>query len=372
MALAQVTERLRSWSSPESALNLRFWTAAPDWLWRAAIFAIALAILVVITTRWNVWSSDASRQTTDDAYLQADLTPILAKVSGYIRTMPVEDYERVQEGQLLAELVDDDYRAAVAQLESSVLAAGAQIQTFEAQQYLQDATIRAARAAVNAASVNLDQNGRDTARQVKLLESKFSSPDIVEKLRTTGGQLTAELAQLVAQAEAAERQQKVLDAQVAQARANYAEQKASLDIARINLSYTRIVAPQSGVLGQRQIKPGQFVGVGGQLTSLTPLPIVWVIANFKETQLTHMYVGNGADIEVDTFPGHVLHGHVLALAPGAGSQFALLPPDNATGNFTKVVQRVAVKISIDDADGLIDRLRPGMSVIATVDTSTRP
>src|SRR5262249_20211466 len=155
------------------------------------------------------------------------------------------------------------------------LAASAQIETLEAQQYLQEATIRAARAAVNTASVNLDQNGRDVARQAKLLESNFSSPDIVEKLRTTGGQLTAQPAQLVAQAEAAERQQKVIAAQVAQARANYAEQKASLDIARINLGYTRIVAPEGGVLGQRQIKPGQFVGVGGQLTSLTPLPNVW-------------------------------------------------------------------------------------------------
>jgi membrane fusion protein (multidrug efflux system) len=131
------------------------------------------------------------------------------------------------------------------------------------------------------------------------------------------------------------------------------------------------VAPSDGVLGQRQIKPGQFVGVGGQITSLTPLPRVWVIANYKETQLTHMAIGQPADVRVDTFPDHVLRGHVVAMAPGAGSQFALLPPDNATGNFTKVVQRVAVKIAIDDADGLAGQLRPGMSVIARVDTSRR-
>jgi membrane fusion protein, multidrug efflux system len=125
------------------------------------------------------------------------------------------------------------------------------------------------------------------------------------------------------------------------------------------------------VLGQRQLKPGQLVSAGGQLTTLTPLPRIWVIANFKETQLTRMRVGAPASIAVDTFPGHTLRGHVLAFAPGAGSQFALLPPDNATGNFTKVVQRVAVKISIDAADGLLDELRPGMSVVATVDTSGR-
>ena len=150
-----------------------------------------------------------------------------------------------------------------------------------------------------------------------------------------------------------------------------AAQLASLKVAQINLGYTRILAPQDGVIGQRQIKPGQYVGVGGQITTLTPLPHVWVIANYKETQLTHVAVGEPAEISVDTFPGRRLRGHVLAFAPGAGSQFALLPPDNATGNFTKVVQRIAVKIAIDDADGLLDRLRPGMSVVARVDTRSR-
>ena len=122
------------------------------------------------------------------------------------------------------------------------------------------------------------------------------------------------------------------------------------------------------MIGQRQVKPGQFVPVGGQVTSLTPLPNVWVIANFKETQLTHMAAGQKTEIQVDTFPGRTLKGHVLAFAPGSGQQFSLLPPDNATGNFTKVVQRIAVKIAIDDADGLTDKLRPGMSVVATVAT----
>jgi membrane fusion protein (multidrug efflux system) len=128
------------------------------------------------------------------------------------------------------------------------------------------------------------------------------------------------------------------------------------------------VAPQDGVIGQRQIKPGQYVGVGTQITTLTPLPNVWVIANYKETQLTRMRVGQPAEVTVDTFPGRKLRGHVLAFSPGAGSQFALLPPDNATGNFTKVVQRIAVKIVVDDTDGLTDVLRPGMSVVARVDT----
>jgi membrane fusion protein (multidrug efflux system) len=170
-----------------------------------------------------------------------------------------------------------------------------------------------------------------------------------------------------AQALAAERQLTVLEAQLLQSEAAIAAQRAALDAAKLNLGYTTITAPQDGVIGQRQVKPGQLVGVGSQITTLTPLPKVWVIANYKETQLTHMAVGQKAEITVDTFPGHTLHGHLLAFAPASGAEFALLPPDNATGNFTKVVQRIAVKIAIDDADGLADRLAPGMSVEANIE-----
>jgi membrane fusion protein (multidrug efflux system) len=213
----------------------------------------------------------------------------------------------------------------------------------------------------------LEQNTRDLARQHRLLQSGSSSTEAAEKLDTLRAQLTAQLAQNRAQAEAASRQLGVLAAQQAQADAAIAAQRANLQIAALNLGYTRIVAPQDGVVGQRQVRPGQYVGIGTQIITLTPLPHVWVIANYKETQLTHMRVGQKAEITVDTFPGRRLRGHVLALAPASGSQYALLPPDNATGNFTKVVQRIAVKIAIDDADGLTDRLVPGMSVEARVD-----
>ena len=201
----------------------------------------------------------------------------------------------------------------------------------------------------------------------RLLETGSSSTEASEKLETTRAQLDAQLAQNRAQALAAERQLAVLEAQIAQSEAAIAAQRAALDAATLNLGYTTITATQDGVIGQRQVKPGQLVGVGSQITTLTPLPNVWVIANYKETQLTHMAVGQKAEITVDTFPGHTLRGHVLAFAPASGAEFALLPPDNATGNFTKVVQRIAVKIVIDDADGLADRLVPGMSVEAKVD-----
>jgi membrane fusion protein (multidrug efflux system) len=342
--------------------------AAPDWIWRAIIFLLALGVLLLITTRWRTWETNATRQSTDDAYLQSDLTPIAARVSGYIRDMPVQDFDHVRKGQLIAQLVDDDYRATVAQLTASVAAAAAQIGTIEAQRALQDSNVEAAQAAVQSVQASIEQNGRDLARQQKLLSTGSSSAEAGEKLKTASAQLAAQLQQARAQSGAARHQLVVLDAQKVQAQATLSAQQAALELARINLAYTRIVAPEDGFIGQRQLKPGQLVGVGGQITTLTPLPRIWVLANYKETQLTHMNLGAPATIAVDTFPGRLLRGHVLAFAPGAGSQFALLPPDNATGNFTKVVQRVAVKISIDDAAGLLDRLRPGMSVVATVDT----
>jgi membrane fusion protein (multidrug efflux system) len=344
------------------------WRAPPDWIWRAVIFLLAVGVLVLITTRWNRWETDAHHQSTDDAYLQSDLTPIAAKVAGYVREMPVQDFERVHKGQVIAQIVDDDYRATVNQLTASVAAAAAQIEALQAQQELQSANVQASKASVAAVEANVEQNTRDLARQQVLFKTGSSSTEAAERLQTLRAQLGAQVQQARAQSSAASRQLTVLAAQQAQAEAALAAQKANLEVARINLGYTQIVAPDDGVIGQRQVKPGQYVSVGGQVTSLTPLPNVWVIANYKETQLTHMVIGEKAEVRVDTFPGHVLRGHVLAFAPGAGSQFALLPPDNATGNFTKVVQRVAVKIVIDDADGLAARRRPGMSVVATVET----
>ena len=354
-----------SWNKFKAAFRYEF-------AWRAVTLLVAVGVLIVIATRWNRWEGDSRWQSTDDAYLQADLTPIASKVAGYLRALPVQDFERVQAGQLLAEIVDDDYRAAVAQSNAGIAAAAAQVEALKAQRPLQEANVHAATATVESIEANVEQNKRDLARQERLLKTGSSSTEAGEKLETVHAQLAAQYDQARAQQSAASRQLDVLAAQQAQAEAAVAAQKAGLQIALLNLSYTRIVAPQDGVIAQRQVKPGQYVGVGSQVTSLTPLPNVWVIANYKETQLTHMRVGERADITVDTFPGHRLHGHVLAFAPGAGSQFALLPPDNATGNFTKVVQRIAVKIAVDDSDGLTDLLRPGMSVVARIDTHSGP
>jgi membrane fusion protein (multidrug efflux system) len=343
------------------------WSASAEVLWRSLALVVAAAILLIVVTRWDRWQGAAGWQSTDDAYLQADLTPLAAKVPGYVREVPVEDFQRVHAGQLVALIVDDDYRAALAQAQANLCAATAKVRTLKAQRSLQAANVQAANDVVAATSATLEQSDRDVVRQHRLFATGSSSIETAEKLETAQAELSAQLNENRARATAAERQLAVLTAQQTQAEAAAAAQAATVDTARINLGYTRIVAPQNGVLGQRQVQVGQFVGAGGQIDTLTPLPHVWVVANFKETQLTHMAVGERAQVLVDTFPGRVLRGHVVALAPGSGAEFALLPPDNATGNFTKVVQRIAVKIAIDDAGDLAGNLRPGMSVVARVD-----
>jgi membrane fusion protein (multidrug efflux system) len=343
------------------------WNRIAEFTWRILVLVVAVGVILVVSRNWTRWEGGPGWQRTNDAYLQADLTPVIAKVGGYLRSLPVQDFQQVHAGDVLAQLVDDDYRAAVDQAEATLAADEAQSEVLKAQHELQLANIQAARAVVASTEAASLQNERDLTRQRSLLETGSSSTEAREKLETLHAQLVAQFAQNRAQALAAQRQLSVLDSQLAQSKAATAGARAALATAKLNLSYTTIIAPQDGVIGQRAVKPGQMIGVGTQITTLSPLPHVWVIANYKETQLTHVAVGQRAEISVDTFPGHLLHGHVQSYAPASGASFALLPPDNATGNFTKVVQRIAVKILIDDTDGLTDRLLPGMSVESSID-----
>ena len=270
------------------------WNRVFEFAWRILIFIVAVGIIIVVSTNWTRWEGGAGWQTTNDAYLQADLTPISAKVAGYVRELPIQDFEHVHKGQVLAQLVDDDYRAAAAQAEATVATAMAQAQALKAQHALQLANVEAAHAVVASTTASFEQNDRDLARQRRLLETGSSSTEASERLATTHAQLEAQLLQNRAQALAAERQLAVLDAQIAQSEATIAAQRAALDAAKLNVGYTTITATQDGVIGQRQVKPGQLVGVGSQITTLTPLPNVWIIANYKETQLTHMAAGQKA------------------------------------------------------------------------------
>jgi membrane fusion protein (multidrug efflux system) len=356
--MAMPIASVRRWKVPK----------VPGLVWRVLSFVLVAVILIVCFTQWNRWQGEERYQTTDDAYLQTNLTPLSAQVSGYVRTVPVQDFAPVRAGQLIVQIVDDNYRATLAQTAANVASAKAQIEEVQAQRPLLEANLRAAQAVVAATTATLSQNARDVARQSRLLSTGSSSVEALERVETTRAQLTAQLNQNRAQADAVARQIDLLAAQEDQARAALAAQEASMQLAKINLNYTRIVAPTDGFIGIRQVLPGQYLAAGTQVTTLAALPLVWVIANYKETQLTHVAIGQSASVTVDTFPGHTLRGHVIAISPASGSEFALLPPDNATGNFTKIVQRIAVKIAIDDSNGLTDRLRPGMSVIPTIDT----
>jgi len=343
----------------------------PPFIWRLGSFLLAAFILVVFITQWNRWEGSARFQSTNDAYLQANLTPLSAQIAGYVREVPVQDFDHVTAGQLIVLIDEAPYQAALAQARASAAGARAQLETVRAQHPLLQANLRAAEAVVAATTATLAQSGRDVARQQRLFNGGSSSQADLEKIKTVNAQLTAQLAQNRAQADAVARQIDLLSAQEDQARASLAAAEAAVQIAQIDLGYTHITAPNDGQISTRQVLPGQFIAPGTQVTTLAGLPLVWVTANYKETQLTNVRVGNKATITVDTFPGRTLRGHVVAISPASGAEFALLPPDNATGNFTKIVQRIAVKIAIDDADGLEDLLRPGMSVVPSIDTHSQ-
>ncbi|MBN9508129.1 MAG: HlyD family secretion protein [Alphaproteobacteria bacterium] len=312
----------------------------------------------------------AGPQWTDDAYLQSDLTPLSAQVAGQIVNVAVQDFARVKAGDLLVQIDDMPYRAQLDQADANVAAARAALGNLAAQELLQQANIAAAQAQIEGYRATESRTASEARRQRALLATHLvGTEQAVEQADAAWKLAQSQLMQSIANAEAARRQLDVFRAQMAQAEANLKAAQAARDVATINLGYTRITAPTDGMVGQRRVFPGQFVGVGAQVISVVPLPRVYVIANYKETQLTHLRSGQPATVRVDTFPGAVLRGHVVGWSPATGAQFALLPPDNATGNFTKVVQRVPVKIAIDDDAHLGTALRPGMSVEASIDTA---
>jgi membrane fusion protein (multidrug efflux system) len=344
-----------------------------EMLVRLAVVGLAIAVAAVLISGWDRWVGGWSRQSTDDAYIQSDLTPLSARVPGYIRTVHVGDYEVVHAGQLLVELVDDDYRAQVAQAEANVAAAQAAIETLRRQLTLQQENIRAAAATIEGAAAIVERDRLEAQRQRTLLAQGLAGTrQLVEQADAGLRSATATQQQSVARLQAQQSQLAVIQGQIAQQEANLASARAMLDLARINLGYTRIVAPTDGMVGRRQALAGQLVSAGTQVISLVALPRLWVIANYRETQMTNIRVGQPAEVTVDAFPGVVLRGRVDSWSPASGAQFSLLPPDNATGNFTKVVQRIPVKITLDLTDPAVPLLRPGMSVIATIRTDTAP
>ncbi|MFO1057832.1 MAG: HlyD family secretion protein [Dongiaceae bacterium] len=339
---------------------------------RGAVLLLAAGLVVLFVTGWDSWVGASARQVTDDAYVRGDITPLSAKVAGYVQAVPVDDFQRVKAGDLLVEIEDQDYAARVAQAEADLLGAEAAIANLKSRKALQHAEIDQAGNVIDATAADLERAQQELTRQKALLATSYGTQQKVEQAVAEQKRLAATLERNRAELEAQRRQMGVLDTQESQLRAEYKAKRAVLDLARINLGYTRIVAPIDGMVGERGVRAGQYVHEGTQVISVIPLQNVWVVANYKETQLTRVEPGQPVEIRVDAFPGVVIAGHVERIAPASGSQFSLLPPDNATGNFTKVVQRIPVKIRLDAPNPLDGKLRPGMSVVATVEVGKPP
>ena len=305
---------------------------------------------------------------THDAYLKADNSAVAPKIKGYIADVLVKDNEAVKEGQPLARIDDRDFKAALEQAKGDVAAAEATIEAKQAALAIQQSIIAAARATVDVDQANATFAEQNNKRYATLATSGYGN---IQNAQQAASQIAAAKATVVrdsAALDAAMKQVDLLKAELAQAKAALEHDLAVLHQAELNLSYATIIAPVDGVIGNRTLRVGQYVQAGTQLMSVVPTASVYVIANYKETQLTDVHAGQAVDIEVDMFPGRAYHGHVDSVAPASGQEFALLPPDNATGNFTKVVQRIPVKIVLDADSAAGGDLRPGMSVQPSIDT----
>src|SRR6266702_727646 len=322
---------------------------------------------------YDYWTVGQYLVSTDDAYVKADNTTIAPKVSGYLNGVLVADNEHVKAGQVLARIDDRDFRVALDQARADVQAASATISSKEAQLDVQQAVIKAARATLDVDQANLTFAAQDNKRYTDLAATGSGSLQNAQQAQARIASAQATLERDNANLASALKQIDLLKAEIVQAKAAAARAEAVQHQAELNLGYTSVVSPIDGVVGNRSLRVGQFVQAGTQLMSIVPAEGAYVVANFKETQLTHVKSGQAVDIEIDMFPGQVVHGHVDSIAPASGQEFALLPPDNATGNFTKVVQRIPVKIALDAEHGPAIALRPGMSVIPTIATrSTAP
>ncbi|MBR1121487.1 HlyD family secretion protein [Bradyrhizobium lablabi] len=344
--------------------------ARPGRLRRVLLAGAAVALLAGAGWYgWDYWKVGRFLVSTDDAYVKADNTTIAPKVSGYIAQVLVGDNEPVKAGQVLARIDDRDYKVALEQAKADVAAADAAVTSKRAQIEVQQAAISAANATLDVDKASQVFSSQENKRYSDLAKTGYGSVQNAQMAQSRDASALAAIERDKANLASAKKQLDLLNAEIAQAVAASARAVAVERQAELNLGYTTIVAPIDGVVGNRTLRAGQFVQAGTQLMSLVPADGAYVIANFKETQLTNVRAGQRVDIEVDMFPGQVVHGHVDSLAPASGQEFALLPPDNATGNFTKVVQRIPVKITLDG--GADVDLRPGMSVIPTIATRTQ-
>jgi membrane fusion protein (multidrug efflux system) len=341
----------------------------PAILKRAALAVLIAAVgLGVGKLAYDWWTVGRFIENTDDAYVGGDVTVIAPKVAGFIAQLDVTDNQQVHAGDLLLKLDDRDYRATLAKADAAVAVQQATLQNLDATRHLQEAMVAQAQAEIAASDAEVVRTHDDQVRYKQLLSTDSASAQSAEAADTDYKRALADGEKYKAALAAAQRQLDVIATQKLQVQAAVNEAIAQRDLAQLDVGYTELRAPIDGTVGNRNAQTGAYATIGSQLISLVPASGLWVDANYKESQLAKMHPGSPATIELDSIPGEVFHGHVVSIAPATGAQFSVLPPENATGNFTKIVQRVAVRIALDHEADALGQLRPGLSVTAKVDT----
>ena len=359
---------LRGYADPLDAILSK--TGRGRWSFRQLLIASAALLLLIVAALYGRywWTTGRFLVSTDDAYVRAHSVLISPKVSGYIAEVPVDDNQPVSAGAVLARIDPRDYQTALDQARANVAAAQANIDTINRQIDEQRLAVEQARQQIVSDQAALVYSQQNFQRYTALARTGYGTVQMAQQSTSDTRQKQATVQRDTASLAAGEKQIAVFEAQLAQAKAMLAQQQAAEKQAELNLGYTTIAASVDGTVGVRAVRVGEYVQPGTQLMAVVPLQAVYIVANYEETQLTDVRPGQPVTIVVDTFPGAMMHGHVDSLAPASGEEFALLPPDNATGNFTKIVQRIPVKIVIDKDDPLAGMLRPGMSVEPTIDT----
>jgi membrane fusion protein, multidrug efflux system len=337
------------------------------------LLALSLGALLLASVAgggYLYWDNASHFETTDDAFIAARQFTIAPKVSGYLTAVPVTDNQHVAAGQVIARIDDRDYRTALAKAEAQVDAAQASIANTDAQIAVQRAQVAQSASQVQQQQASLTFAQQQEARYTKLAKDGWGTLQDAQQYTSQQRQAAAGLKSAQDALVAAARQLPVLNAQRTSAKANLAQAIAQRDQANLNLSYTTITAGQPGRVVQLSGAVGQYVQPGTAIAMFVPDDI-WVTANFKETQLDHMRPGDKVSLNIDAYPDHTVQGHVASVQPGSGTAFSLLPAENATGNYVKIVQRVPVKIVLDNPPADV-ALGPGMSVLPTVRVDPNP
>ena len=314
------------------------------------------------------WTAGRFLVSTDDAYVGVHTATLAAKVPGYVAAVKAEDNAKVHAGDVVAMLDDGDYRIAVEAAHANIATQAATIERIGKQIIAQQAAVAQAKAQLASANAAATRTDLELKRQQALANQAFASQQKLEQAQSDRDQALAAVQGAAAAIDAADTNVDVLKAQQQEAARTLDQLKTTLAKAERDLSFTTIRAPFEGIIGNRAMQSGDYVQSGQRLASLVPLDHVYVDANFKETQLADLHPGQPVSIAVDALDGHAIAGTVESVAPASGSVFSLLPPDNATGNFTKVVQRIPVRIRVPAKVGAEEVLRPGMSVVVSVDT----